>query len=101
MYPIKPDRETQLRAWLSELNDRADEVRATFVDESVRAEQAYIIPGSEGPLLIYVIEVGDIEQGAKAYASSTHTIDAQHKQIKQECLGDPLSHTPIYDVALT
>jgi hypothetical protein len=50
---IKPEKEARLREWLSELNARADEVRATFEAETVRAEQAYIIPTGDGPLLVY------------------------------------------------
>ena len=100
IYPIKPGKEARLRAWLSELNDRADEVRATFADESVRAEQAYIVSTSDGPILVYVIEAEDFERGAKAYTASRHPIDAQHKEIKLECLGEPLHQAPIYDVAV-
>ena len=100
IYPIKPEKEARLRAWLSELNNRADEVRATFADESVRAEQAYIVSTSDGPILIYAIEAEDFERGAKAYASSSHPIDAQHKEIKLECLEERLHQTPVYDVAM-
>ncbi|NKC00300.1 MAG: hypothetical protein GKR90_17690 [Pseudomonadales bacterium] len=100
IYPIRKEKESRLRAWLSELNNRADEVRQTFADESVRAEQAYIVSTSDGPLLIYAIEAENFEQGAKAYASSTHPIDAQHKEIKLECLEARLDQLPDYSVAM-
>lgn len=32
---ILPGKEERLRAWLAELSRRADEVRATFVDETL------------------------------------------------------------------
>jgi hypothetical protein len=101
IYPIKPGKEVRLRAWLSELNNRADEVRATFADESVRSEQAYIVSTSDGSILIYAIEAADFEQGAKAYASSSHPIDAQHREIKLECLETRLDQTADYDVAVS
>jgi hypothetical protein len=60
---VKPEKEARLRGWLSGLTARADEVRATFEAETVRAEQAYIIPTSDGPVLglrpVYDIAVTD------------------------------------------
>ena len=97
---IRPEKEARLRDWLAELNVRADEVRATFKDETVRAEQAYIVPGESGPLLVYIMEAEDFERGAKAYAESLHKIDAEHRAIMRECLADSLSLTPLYDVSV-
>jgi len=97
---IRPDKESRLRAWLAELGARGEEVRATFIDETVRAEQAYIIAGDTGPLLIYVIEAEDPERGAQAYATSRHKIDAEHKEVMRECLAEPLQLVPLYDLKL-
>lgn len=97
---IRSEKEARLRAWLAELNSRADEVRETFRDETVRAEQAYIVAGSEGPLLVYVMEAEDFGQGAKAYAASRHKIDAEHREVMRECLEESPKVDPLYDVAL-
>ena len=97
---IRPDKEERLRAWLAELNLRADDVRETFRDETVRAEQAYIVPGESGPLLVYVMEAADFESGAKAYAESKHEIDAEHRAVMMECLAEALPLEPLYDVSL-
>ena len=97
---VRPDKEVRLREWLLELNTRADEVRETFRDETVRAEQAYIVAGSEGPLLIYVIEVEDYEKGANAYASSRHKIDAEHRAVMRECLLESPKLKPLYQMTL-
>jgi hypothetical protein len=97
---IHPDKEHRLRAWLVELNSRAAEVRATFRDETVRAEQAFIVEGREGPLLIYVIEADDLARGAKAFAESTRPIDAEQKAVMRECLAGSLKLEPLYDVSL-
>jgi uncharacterized protein DUF6176 len=97
---IHPDKEQRLRAWLAELNSRAAEVRATFREETVRAEQAYIVSGQEGPLLVYVIEADDLARGAKAFAASSHPIDAEQKAVMRECLAGSLKLKPLYDVSL-
>lgn len=95
---IRPGKEVRVRQWLAELASRADEVRETFRDETVRAEQAFIVPGEGGPLLLYVIEAEDMERGAKAFAESTHKIDAEHKAVMRECLDEPLALRPAYDM---
>jgi hypothetical protein len=97
---VRPEKEIQLRNWLEELNKRADEVRATFYAETVRAEQAFIVPTSDGPLLIYAMEAEDFEQGSQAYARSTQPIDQEHRTIMQDCLEESLRLAPIYDVSL-
>lgn len=97
---IKPGKEARLRDWLKELGERADEVRATFVDETVRHEQGFILNTSEGSMLIYVMEAEDLERGRKAYLASTHPIDAQHRQVMAECLDGTVVVEPLYDVAL-
>jgi len=96
---IKPGKEARLRAWLEELNARADEVRATFKDETVRAEQAFIVEGPNGPMLVYAVEAEDFERGAAAYANSQHPIDAEHRALMRECLGPALDVRPVYDVS--
>jgi len=97
---IKPEKEEQLRKWLSVLNSRSEEVRETFKEESVRAEQAYILAEVYGPVLVYVMEAEDFEKGAKAYADSTLPIDQEHRTVMKECLGESLGLDPQYDVTL-
>lgn len=100
MFRIKPEQETRLREWLLELNNRMDEVRETFRDETVRAEQAYIIPTTDGPILVYAMEAEDCERAADAYRHSKHPIDAEAIEIMQECLGQSLRLSPIYDAVI-
>lgn len=96
---IKPGKEQKLRTWLAELNRRADEVRATFKDETVRAEQSFIVAGPNGPMLVGVVDVEDPAKGAAAFAASKHRIDAQHRAVMKECLGPKLDIQPLYDVS--
>jgi hypothetical protein len=100
IWRVREGKESKLRAWLEELNSRKDEVRETFRDETVRAEQAYIVPTGDAQVLVYVIEAEDIERGAKAYAESTHKIDAEHRAVMKECLEESLKLAPIYDVGM-
>ena len=97
---VKPEKEARLLAWLGELSARADEVRATFVDETVRHEQAFVLQSVDGPILIYAMEAADFDHGREAFARSEHAIDDEHKRVMDECLGEPLEIRPIYDVAL-
>ncbi len=98
---VKPEKEARLREWLLELNTRADEVRATFEAETVRAEQAYIIPTSDGPVLVYAMEADDFGVGVQAYANSKHPIDQEQRAVMHECLGETLGLEPLYDIAVT
>ncbi|MDJ0659121.1 MAG: DUF6176 family protein [Crocosphaera sp.] len=97
---IKPGKEEKLRNWLTQLAQRADEVRATFKDETVRAEQAYLIGTIDGPILVYVMEAEDFSVGAKAFAKSVHPIDHQHRQVMAECLGESVNIEPLFDISI-
>ena len=97
---IRPGKEVRLRAWLAELSRRADEVRATFVSETVRHEQAYILETTDGQVLVYAIEFEDTERSRAAFAGSTHPIDAEHKAVMKECLMERIELPALYDVAL-
>src|SRR6266498_3272770 len=97
---VRPEKETKLRVWLAELNARADEVRDTFRSETVRAEQAFIVPGVPGPILIYIMEAEDFARGSKAFAEFIYECYADHREVMRECLGESLELRPLYDVAL-
>jgi len=97
---VRPEKVERLRAWLRELNRRSDEVRATFVAETVRHEQAFIVDTSDGPILVYAMEAADFERGRAAFADSTHRIDREHRAVLDACLGERLDVEPEYDVSL-
>ena len=100
MYRIKPEQESRLRKWLLDLNGRADEIRATFRDETIRAEQAYIVPTADGPILVYAMEAEDCKRAADAYRNSKHPIDIEAVEVMRECLDHSLRLSPIYDVEI-
>jgi hypothetical protein len=76
--------------------DRKAEVLETFADEGTSQEQAYILPTSDGPVLVYVMDTQDNERARAAYESSSHAIDLEHRAILTDCLGERLRLTPLY-----
>ena len=97
---VKAGKEARLRDWLADLQVRAEEVRETFLDETVRGEQAFLLETTEGLVLVYAMEAENFSIGQAAFAQSKHAIDEQHKQVMKECLGDRLEVEHLYDVAL-
>ena len=91
--------EAALRAWMAELGQRADEVRATFHQEGVRHEQAFLVSTVDGPLLIYAHEVADPEAAHAAYAQSSLPIDAEHRQRMAAALAEAVEPELLYDVS--
>ena len=100
MFRIKPEQESRLREWLLELNNRADEVLETFKDETVRAEQAFILPTSDGPILVYAMEADDCKRAADRYMRSKHPLDLDAIETMRDCLGQSLKLSPLYDVSI-
>jgi hypothetical protein len=90
-----------LRAWLGALGKRQDEVRATFRNEGVHHEQAYLIESADGPVLVYAIEVEDSDAANAAYTNSTLPIDLEHGAVMRATLEpERASAELLYDVRL-
>jgi hypothetical protein len=84
--PVRDGQVDRLRSWMRELMARPDEVRATFDQESVRHEVAYLLEGRDGPVLVYAIELEDEEQAEKAFEQSTLPLDLEHRRVMGEVL---------------
>ena len=97
---IRPGKEPDLRDWLAELNRRQDEVRETFAQESVRHEQAYLIPSSDGAILVYAVEAEDLERASHAFRESTLPIDIEHKRAMEKALGDKVPTELLYECVI-
>jgi hypothetical protein len=93
---IKPDKERRLRDWLIELGERQDEVRLSLAQEGARQEQMYILPSSDGPILVYVMEAEDVRRAYSAYGASSLPIDESHRMVLAEVLAEPLHLEPQY-----
>jgi hypothetical protein len=97
---VKPDQVERLEAWFRELMTRQDEVRETFVQETVRHEQAFIVPGEKGPMLVYVMEFENQDRARLAALTSQLPIDVEHRRVMSEVLAEKLQFAPLYDCAL-
>jgi Family of unknown function (DUF6176) len=95
---VRPGREDALRAWMAELERRADEVRATFRQEGVRHEQAFLLPVADGLVLVYAHEVEDPDAASAAYSASTLPLDHEHRARMAAVLDEALEPELLYDV---
>ena len=96
---VNPGRADQLREWLAEVNEpRREEALATLVEEGCTHEQALLIEGAEGPVIVYVMEVEDVEVSKAAAQSSEHPIDADHKRVMEQAVGEPLHAELLLDI---
>lgn len=97
---VIPDEVDRLRAWLREVDGpRRQEAIATLIDEGCRHEQAYLIGGADGPVVVYVMEVEDIERSESVGRDSRQAIDTDHKRILSRTLGDPVPTELLLDLA--
>lgn len=94
---VRPEKEARLRAWLSELSARKDEVRRSLTQEGTRQEQLYLLPAADGPVLVYVMEAEDVKRAYAAYGASSLPIDEEHRAVLAEVLAEPLQIEPLYD----
>jgi len=83
---VKDGQVDRLRSWMSELMARSDEVRATFDQEGVRHEAAYLVEAREGPVLVYAIELADEARAQQAFEQSTLPIDLEHRRTMNDVL---------------
>jgi Family of unknown function (DUF6176) len=97
---VRPERVDALRAWMAELDRRREEVRATFRNEGVRHEQAFLIESADGPVLVYAHEVDDPAAASAAYGGSTLALDQEHREIMGSVLGEDAEVELLYDVKL-
>ena len=96
---VRPEETERLRRWLSVLNtERADEARATLVDEGCAHEMGILVETSDGPLLVYAMEVQDVERSRRAAANSSHPIDAEHRAVMKAALGGHPPHEVLLDL---
>jgi Family of unknown function (DUF6176) len=96
---VKPGRTEVLRQWLQEVGGpRREEALATLVEEGCTHEQAVLIEGKDGPVIVYVMEVEDVEASQQAARTSPHAIDADHRRVMEEAVGDPVPSEVLLDL---
>jgi hypothetical protein len=95
---VRPDKVERIRAWMTELAGRADEVRATFAQEGVHAEKAWLVHTPDGVILAYAIDVDDIDAAFAAHQVSTLAVDREHAAVMREIDAGPLEVELIWDM---
>ena len=93
IHRIKPGYEGRLHEWFEQLTARANEVRESYGGSGVRAEQAFILEGVTGSLLIYVAEVDDTGHAERTFDASTLSIDIEHRRMMEDCLDGEIDAT--------
>jgi len=78
---IQEDQVDRLRQWLASLPSRRAEAEATYRQEGTRAEQAFLLSGADGPVLVYAMEIDDLERAREAFQRSTLPIDLEFKEL--------------------
>ncbi len=97
---ISPEKVDKLRSWLAEAQRREQEVRETFLQETVRHEQAYLIEEAGQHLLVYVMELDDPEGARRASKESPFKIDREHREVMAEVVEGNVETELLYDVRL-
>jgi hypothetical protein len=87
---LKPGSLERVRAWAAELTNRRDEVMVTLRDETVRVESAFLESTAAGDFLVYYMRTDDEEQSRRAARSSTHAIDAYHRDFMDAVVAERL-----------
>jgi hypothetical protein len=97
---VRPDQVDRLRAWMREVNRRADEARETFAQETVEREMVFLIDGRDGPILVYVIEARDLEQMRRAVQERPFPIDIEHREVTSTVIEGPADVETLLDLAI-
>lgn len=95
---VLPGQVDGLRQWMGTLMARQDEVVETFVAETVKSEQAWLIETSDGHVLVYCVEADSLETAADAYRTSELTIDLEHRAAMRSLVGERASAELLYKV---
>jgi hypothetical protein len=96
---VHPEQVVPLREWLAEVDGpRRREAIETLRDEGVHHEVALLLDGPDGPVLVYVMEVEDLDRARSAVRNSSHAIDAEHKRVLRAALGDNVRTERLLDL---
>lgn len=67
-------------------------------DEGCSHEQAVLIEGKDGPLIVYVMEVEDVDRSKRAAVESKHPIDVQHQRVMRTAVGEAVPSEVLLDL---
>lgn len=96
---VDDDALPQIREWLALLPERREELRAAYRAEGTRHEQFFLVRGVDGPVLVLITELADLEHGAASFLRSHLPIDVEFKQLIQETRGGDADPELLFDSA--
>ena len=73
---------------------------ASLTDEGCTHEVGVLVQTSDGPLLVYAMEVQDEERSRQAALDSRYAIDAEHKHVMAACLAEEPKLERLLDLRL-
>jgi hypothetical protein len=74
----------RLRDWLSALESRRDELRASYTAEGTRHEQFFLLRDADGFVLILISELKDAGRGKASFLHSHQPLDLEFKRLIRE-----------------
>lgn len=84
---------------MAEVNGpRRQEALATLVDEGCSHELAALIEGPDGPVVIYAMEVNNVEGPRAAADGSKHAIDKEHREVMDKAIGESVPYESLLDL---
>lgn len=87
---VREDALPRLREWLRGLEDRREELRASYATEGTLQEQFFVVRGADGPILVLVTELENRRRGEESFLRSHMRLDVEFKNLIQEVgLGEP------------
>ena len=97
---IREDAVERVRGWLDSLSAREAELTELARAQTVSHEIAHLIDGQDGPVLVYAIEVSDLDAARSAMSDETHQLAAEWQRVISECSDGHPSHETLLEHAV-
>ncbi|WP_396610794.1 DUF6176 family protein [Haloferax sp. S1W] len=85
---VEDGKTDRLIEWMSEVQEREDEVVETFQSEGMVTEAAFLEHADDGDYLVYFMEAKDLREVYESFDESAHDIDEEHKEVMDDVLED-------------
>lgn len=98
---VRPEQAERLRQWFAMLQgSRRAEVERSFNREGVQHEKVVLVETSDGPLMIYAMEMDDVAKAQSIFAASTEPIDVEHRAVLKSVLDGIPEQQLLFDVSV-
>lgn len=99
---MRPEAAERLRRWFAQMQgERLPEVQSSFGREGMLHEKVLLVETSDGPLLVYAMEMEDEEHATAVFNASSEPVDVDHRAVLKECLDGVPDQQIIFDVRVT